>query len=346
MYSQCLAVLLLRCACLRRGLTFFLSCPDITRQSLLNTFALKYGSTGITFLQHSLPSFPRFHPMRRTCLQTLAMARFVRHHLSDQKEDLDKSITHFTEAIFLSYRSFDMPSLNLVQVFFRLASALLRRAKQFEQLEDATYSTNYLRHLRTLPLESFDILRDEVTTSLVRALAIQVEFRVGDGIRDIQEMVVLCRELLTSDSSAGYPTNAIIFLAGAVLDTFCSGDQVQPLDEVIECLQEALKKCPPGLHQVSLALGGALTIRFVLFHSNDDYEEATTILDEVIDSYSKGDDRGPYYTYSMALATLLAHARSVMYENPEYSEEAISRCRVFLNSSSLQTNSDLLSAKP
>ncbi|KAI0298390.1 CHAT domain-containing protein [Multifurca ochricompacta] len=291
----------------------------------------------ITFLQHSLLSFPRFDPVRRTCLQTLAMARFVRHHLSDQKEDLDKSITHFTEAIFLSFRSFDMPCLNLVQVFFRLASALLRRAKQFEQLEDATYSTSYLRHLRTLPLESFDILRDEVTTSLVHALALQVEFRVGDGMRDIQEMVILCRELLTLDSSAGYPTSAIISLAGAVMNAFCSGDQVQPLDEVIECLREAHKQCPPGLHQVSFAFGSTLTTRFILFHSNDDYEEATTVLDEVIDSYSKGDDRGPYYAHSMALATLLAHARSVIYKNPEYSEEAISRCRIFLNSSSLQS---------
>jgi hypothetical protein len=49
------------------------------------------------------------------------MARFARYKRSNQKEDLDKSILHYTEAIFLPPISQAGPSLNFVQTFFGLA---------------------------------------------------------------------------------------------------------------------------------------------------------------------------------------------------------------------------------
>jgi chaperonin GroEL (HSP60 family) len=63
-----------------------------------------------------------------------------------------------------------------------------------------------------LSLDSFDVPRNDVTTSLIRALAIQVESEAGDGTRNIKEMVVLCRELLTSTLSAGFPDASFYIL--------------------------------------------------------------------------------------------------------------------------------------
>ncbi len=102
------------------------------------------------------------------------MARFGRYKLSQQKDDLDKSILHYTEAIFLPPFSEVGVSLNIVQLLFRLAFALLHRS-EFEQPEDIKYAIEYLRYLRGLPLDSFDVHRNSVTTSLIQALAIQVE---------------------------------------------------------------------------------------------------------------------------------------------------------------------------
>ncbi len=261
------------------------------------------------------------------------MIRLKRYDISQQKEDLDKSILHYTEAIFLPPVSQTGLSLSIVQILFHLALALLKRSKKFKHPEDVKSSIKYLRYLRGLPLDSFDVHRNVVTT-LIRALAIQVKSEAGNGTRNIEEMVVLSRELLTSNLSAGFPVAAFISLNVAIKAEFIRG-RVQSLDQVIECLRDAVKMCPPGSHLVLFTMADAFGTRFMATHSNDDYEEATALLERILDPNQPGECPDSIQDLALLLATMLAFVRSVVFENPEYSEVTISRLRTFLSSSSI-----------
>ncbi|KAI0298341.1 hypothetical protein B0F90DRAFT_710441 [Multifurca ochricompacta] len=265
----------------------------------------------IAYVQNVLLLFPRPCFAHTICIHTLAMMRFKRYRFSDQKEDLDKSILHYTEAIFLS-PPLDGASLNIILLFFQLASSLLRRSKAFKQPEDAKYAVEYLRFLRELPLDTFGVLRNVVTTSLVQALAVPVKL-----------------------DAARYPTGAILALAGAIMEIFYQGKQLQPLDEVIQCLRDALKICPPDLDLVPLGLAVTLVIRFGTTYLNDDYEEAMILLENVIASNPPGESSIRTQILASAMASTLARLRASIYPDPEYLEEAISRRRALLSSSSL-----------
>ena len=91
-------------------------------------------------------------------------------------------------------------------------------------------------------------------------------------------MVVLCRELLTSNISADFPVAAFISLDEAFGVKAILGRPIQLLDEVIECLRDAVKVCLPSSYHVLLALAHRLITRFKETYPNDDYEEATALL--------------------------------------------------------------------
>ncbi|KAI0293377.1 CHAT domain-containing protein [Multifurca ochricompacta] len=291
----------------------------------------------ITSYQCALSWTPRSHPTYTACIHLLAKSQFIRYELSEQRGDLDKSIVHYTEAIFLPPSS--RLYLNVVQVFFQLVLSLLHRSEKFKQPEDAKCAVEYLRYLRGLPLKTFEVPHEFATSSLVRALGIQVELEAG-GTGDIEEMVILCQELLTCHSSADYSAGAIaiVALSGVIIEVFSQGKHVQPLDEVIQCLRDALKICPPDLHVVPLGLATALTIRFWKIYSNDDYEEAVTLLESIVGSSPLGDNPSEIRIQASAFATSLARMRADFFPNPEYLEEAISRCRTLLSSSSLEND--------
>ncbi|KAI0291363.1 CHAT domain-containing protein [Multifurca ochricompacta] len=285
----------------------------------------------IAYHQRALSRIPRSHPSYTACIHLLAKSRFIRYELSEQKEDLDKSIVHSTEAIFLP------PSwglyLNVIQIFFQLALSLFRRSKKFKQTEDAKCAVEYLRHLRGLPLDIVEVPHKVITTLLVQALDIQVELEV-DGTGDIEEMVMLCQELLTCHSSENYPTHAIDGLVHAILCKFCQGKQVEPLDGVIQCLRDALNISPPGSRVVLHGLAASLIIRYITNYSKDNYEEAMTLLESVIASSPLPDDQ----IQASVFAAILARVRAGFYPNPEYLEEATSRFRTLLGSSSLSNH--------
>ncbi|KAH9171556.1 CHAT domain-containing protein [Lactarius sanguifluus] len=289
----------------------------------------------ITFIQNSLRRYPRYYLTHITGVQTLALARLSRYGLSQQKEDLDKSILHYTEAIFLPPVSRAGPSLHVVQLLFDLASALLDRSEDFDQPGDVKYSIEYLRYLQGLPLESFDIPRHDVMKTLVQALAAQVELKTGDGTRNIEEMLVLCRELLTFDLSADFPVGAFESLKQAVNAEYVRERPIPLLDEVIECLRGAVKVCPPGSYEVLLALADQVCTRFFQTRSNDDYEEATVLLETILDPNQPGECPDSTRGSASSLASALALVRSVIFENPENTEMAISRVRALLSSSSI-----------
>ncbi|KAH9166514.1 hypothetical protein EDB89DRAFT_215867 [Lactarius sanguifluus] len=241
----------------------------------------------IAYIKSTLLLYPRPNSLYIISVHMLAIFRLRRFELSQQKADLDKCIVHCTEAIFLPPVSWAGFSLNVVGLLFHLASALLRRAKMFEQPRDTKYSIVYLRYLRGLPLDYFDLPKNVVTTSLIQALVIESE--AYDGAQSIDEMMVLCRELLASDLSAGFPVVTFASLVDAVNAEFLQGRSVHLLDEVIECLRDAVKMGPPSSHLLLFALANALCIRILETHSNDDYEEATALLERVLHHNQSGE---------------------------------------------------------
>ncbi len=107
----------------------------------------------------------------------------------------------------------------------------------------------------------------------------------------------------------------------------------QAPDEVIQSLWVGLRTCP---REASLALASALLARFAFgTHSTDDCEEAIAMLDNHISSTPPGDSADWYRVRAMEMIALLALARSILYPDPEYAEEAIIRCRAVLSFSSL-----------
>ena len=312
------------------------SCPDNDTIFIVLTGSITIIDRNITLLQNSLPLYPRSHPERIDNVYILASERWARYRLSQEKQDVDKCILHCTEAIFLPPISRDGPLLNNVfQLLFHLASALRERSEKFEEAEGVKYSIDYFRYLRGLPLDSFDLSRNDVTASLIQALATPVELAAGDMTRNIEEMVVLCRELLASNLSANFPRDAFVSFDMAIQVAFDRGLSIQLLDEAIECLRGAVKACPPGSHLVLLALARRLFTRFMKTRSNDDYEEATVLLERIIDPNLPGGCPDSIQVLASSYAAVLALFRSTIFENPEYSEVTISRLRTILSTSSV-----------
>ena len=260
------------------------------------------------------------------------MAQFARYRLLHQKDDLDKSILHFTVAILLPPMFWT--SLNIFQTLFHLALALMERSEDFIQPEGFKYSIEYLRHLRTFPLDSFDIPRTVATTWLIQAVKDQVESGAENGTEGIVEMVVLCNELLLSNKSEDLSTDAFNYLGEAVVFIeVVYGLPTDILDEVIECLRDAVKACSlaPTSYKVMYALARALAIRFRNTHSKEDYEEASVMLEWILEPEGCPDS---FRGIPSQLAVELAYGRSVIFREPEYSEIAISRIRALLRAGS------------
>ena len=264
------------------------------------------------------------------------MSLFARYRQSHQKDDLDKSILYYTEAIILLHTQAE-PFLNVVETLFHLTLTLLERSENFKEPEGLKYSIEYLRHLRRFPLDSFDVPRSTVTTSLIRALSTQVRLNTGNGTQDIKEMVVLCKELLSSNKSDDVPTQVptatFSYLSEAVTHADLTRDfPTEMLDEIIACFRGAVKVCLSGSHAVIYSLAYTLGIRFMQTHSKGDYEEATVLLERILEPGGCPDS---FRAIPSSLAITLAHGRSVFFQEPEYSEVAISRLRAASSSPSL-----------
>ncbi|KAI0255292.1 CHAT domain-containing protein [Lactifluus subvellereus] len=156
-------------------------------------------------------------------------------------------------------------------------------------------------------------------------------------MRDIEEMGVLCHELLellADEIWTGFITDSITALAETVLAriTKLGWSQQQELpQQVIECLREANKHLPDW-PRVSVALAWSLFNRFRESLSTDDCDEAMAVLDKIIASRAPEHGLIPNSNEELALMliTTLAVIRSNIYGNPEYLEEGIHRMRTLL----------------
>jgi hypothetical protein len=113
----------------------------------------------------------------------------------------------------------------------------------------------------------------------------------------------------------------------------------QPLDELIECLRAARKR-RPDLLEGHMTFAISPVCRYIMTCADHDYEEAASILDEIIAYRSPGNSQDESVAKARACATglitVLAMLRSNAYHTPEYLEEAIYRTRTCVGSSSFK----------
>ena len=247
----------------------------------------------ISHHRYILLSLPRSDPSHVSHIHALARLYNNRYVRSDQKEDLDRAIFHFTQPIFASRVSWDIDGENIVQTFFLLASVVLQRSDHFNQPSDAQYCAGYFRYLQSQPLEAFDVPSNQVRASLVVALASQVKAGIGDAVKHIDEMTDHCRELLASDVPQSHLSRAARALASASFTDHEQSSELEVSDKLIKCLRDANKRIDS--RELAYSLAGHLFTRFVATHAIEDYEEAMAIFDKIISSESNGNHPGPYW---------------------------------------------------
>ena len=267
---------------------------------------------------------------------SLAGKRHFRYRQSNQRADLDKSILHRTESILLSPLSWLQLGPIILSALFLIANALILRSNALKRPEDAICATKCLSHLRDQPHDIPTIPRYKVTKLLVDALASQVVLEAGNVMQNIREMVVLSRELLeTSDVHA---THLILLIHSVVFSKIRPGVPDQPLDEVIEFSRVARKR-RPDLLEGHMTFAMCLAFRYHMTCVNDDYEEAVSVLDDIIarsPENSQDESVAIYRATAKCLVTGLAMTRSAAYPTPEYLEEAIYRTHTCVSSSSVK----------
>ena len=266
----------------------------------------------------------------------LANLRFERFKLWHDERDFDASALQFTHAIFLPFHHLTKlrHDATVTAIFLNLSQFLIHRSRKSQQPGDVRYSVKYLRYLRDRPLQAevfrlISTTHNEVTAILVDALALQAELENGDVVDSIEEMLVLCRELLSSNASK-QDLNAAVETFAETIIHHTEDTLDPPSQQVIECLREANTRLLSDSYSVSLALSTAFSARFAETSSNGDYECAMGHLDKFIVSHFP--IGGPRQTLRrhLSVAANLATRRSNFSRDPEYLEEAINRTRAHL----------------
>ena len=243
--------------------------------------------------------------------------------LSHESENLDKAISHFTEAILLPFHTQTELGLYLNKAFFQLANALVLRSQKFKQSCDLKYAIKYIRYLQDPSLEISSVKRNQLKALLVSALAVQVSLESVDPTREIEEMATLCHEVLRSGVQESLLYAAMQGLIDALRGTTVPYGQPPP-DVAIECLREARIRLP-NLKENSFALAFCLYTRFEWARKRGDYEEGMSILDELIA------DPNADVKQAMCLAESLAVTRFNYDSKPEHLAEVIFRTRTYFN---------------
>ena len=285
----------------------------------------------ITKYLHLCQSLPRSHPNRTNLLCNLAAARSQRFALLEQRSDLDKAITHSTEAVLLS------SAQHIVFTLFHLAALLLSRHTGYRRPDDIKHIIKYFRFLRINfhSLEAFDIphTSGDLSTLLFHALALNLVLTPGEMVQDLEEMVPLIPELITADTLTYHRKNAIEAFGMAVnklrTEMFRREDTQLVADRAIQVLREATVLNPDL--GIAYALAMCLTSRFESMHVMNDCTEAITNFDRVIATCSPGNDLTPTESVVIMLIQGLLVSRVNLSPTPEILEDAIHRLRTLVS---------------
>ena len=300
-------------------------------RSLLTELGLSFAgpiheiAAAISQTKQLLSALPRSHPLRPVCAYHLAKALGDRYRLSNQIDDLNKSILYLTDSLLSPLNSWLAHGPMIVKVLLYLALSLLMRSNASREPEDAIYAAKYLRQLRDPARAPIAFMRQSVTALLVETLAFQMVSKDGNVIQTLEEMAVLLQELLTSDAPDDYITGTTTRFTAALssLSRFPLSIPDRPLNHIIKCLQLARMR-KPELRLVHLLLARCLSFRYFNTCVNDDYEEAASILDEMITHSSPGDG---VVSLCQEMLTTLVMIRAMLCDTPENSEEAIYHAR-------------------
>ena len=203
------------------------------------------------------------------------------------------------------------PSETCVLIFSELASVLLLRVSSYRKPEDVKTLLIYLRCLRinSRPLEVFHlphlVPQAKVSVLLFYALAHNSKLVSGDIIQEVEEMLDLIPDFLTIDCLMNHRPHTIKVFNAALAETeiFLRKDTQHLADRAIQMLREAMVLQPDS--SLSLVLARCLADRFVMRHMINDYEEAMTIADKVVDTHSPGDSLSETQTDALMLTLFL-----------------------------------------
>ena len=253
-----------------------------------------------------------------------------RWRFSDQKSDLDKAITHATEAVLLT------PTYDTVLAFFDVALFLLSRYRKCNQPDDVKYSLKYFRFLRKNfhSLEAFDIppTSGDLPSRLLCALALNLLLTPGDMAQDFEEMVALIPEFVTADALTVSQRRAMDDFSGVIIQfvktMFRQEDTQRVANKAVQVLREATE-LNPDVH-ISYALAICLYARFETTHVMDDYEEAIGAAYRILATYSPGNNPTVMETNAMKLISMLLVSRLELSSRPDYLEDAVHHIRTFV----------------
>ena len=276
-----------------------------------------------------LRSSPRSDPNRVTYLLDLAELRGQREEFSSQKSDLDKAITHLTEAVLLLQTPY------LAGVFLHLASLLLSRYLLYKEAsyDDLKSSIKYFHFLRTNfhSLEALDIpykSEEDFSTYLFHALALNLKL-TGEMAQDLEEMLALIPEIITADILTRGRQRAIEAFGWAVSTNMYRQQDVQRVfNRAIQVLREAAVLNPDLVIPFSLAM--CLAVRFQMTLVMNDCEEAITNLDRIVATCSPGSNLTRMESNAIRLISNLLMSRVNLSPTPGNLEDAIHRLRAFV----------------
>ena len=157
--------------------------------------------------------------------------------LKSLHENLDKSISHSTEAVLLPLDTPIKHGSYVIKALFCLENALLC-SQELKQPDNVMHTIKYLHYLQNWLLDTSNVTCSLIEVYLVWALAVQVELESVYPMRDIREMVALCCEFLVLGDSELLLIYSVTALACAIHMTHVPIGQL-PSGGAIECLHEA-----------------------------------------------------------------------------------------------------------
>ena len=278
-----------------------------------------------------LESSPRSDPNRPFLFTQLSQLQTQYRELLHRKSDLDKDILQLTKLVLLS------PTRNnIVFLLFHLADRLLSRYTLCQRPDDIKSSVKYFRFLRLKfpSLEPFDIphTSGDLPSSLCHALACNVVLTPDDMVQDLEEMLALIPEFVTTDTLTYLQKHAINafaqFVVPSIKTMFHRDDTRHVANRAIQVLREAMVLNPDIYITITLAF--FLAARFENMLSMNDYEEAMAVAGRIVATHSPGSSPTTMERNAMLLILGLLVSRLELFSRPDYLEDAIHRIRAFL----------------